>query len=89
MKSPHAEESGSFEQCLARLETIVKDLEQGELSLEASLKVFEEGVSLSQRCLKILDEAERKVEILLADKNGEKRPYPFEAEGEPETGRSA
>ncbi len=66
-----------FEQALGRLEEIVKALEKGDLPLEESLKVFEEGVRLSKTCLKMLDEAEKKVEILLGDKNGKKQLKPF------------
>lgn len=66
-----------FEDALARLETIVGQLEKGDLPLEESLKIFEEGVRLSKNCLKMLEEAERKVEILLQDKDGKKRARPF------------
>jgi len=66
-----------FEHALARLETIVTELERGELPLDESLKIFEEGVKLSKTCLKILDEAEKKVEILVQDKDGKKRIQAF------------
>jgi exodeoxyribonuclease VII small subunit len=66
-----------FEEALGRLEEIVKALEKGDLPLERSLQIFEEGVKLSKTCLKMLDEAEKKVEILLADKDGKKQPRPF------------
>lgn len=66
-----------FEQAMARLETIVSDLEKGELSLDESLKIFEEGIKLSKTCLKMLDDAERKVEILIQDKDGRKRLRAF------------
>lgn len=62
-----------FEDALARLETIVTELERGELPLDQSLKIFEEGIKLSKTCLKILDDAERKVEILVQEKDGKKR----------------
>jgi exodeoxyribonuclease VII small subunit len=71
-----------FEDALARLETIVGQLEKGDLPLEDSLKIFEEGVRLSKNCLKLLEEAERKVEILLQDKDGRKRSKPFDMEKE-------
>ncbi|RMH31145.1 MAG: exodeoxyribonuclease VII small subunit [Nitrospirae bacterium] len=61
-----------FEDALARLETIVMELERGELPLDQSLKIFEEGIKLSKTCLKILDDAERKVELLVQDKDGRK-----------------
>lgn len=69
--------SPKFEEALGRLEEIVKTLEKGDLPLKESLKIFEEGVKLSKTCLKMLDEAEKKVEILLADKNGKRQPKPF------------
>jgi len=54
-----------FEECLQRLEVIVKEMEQGDLALEESLKLFEEGVALSASCRKELEDAEGRVEILL------------------------
>jgi exodeoxyribonuclease VII small subunit len=71
-----------FEKALARLETIVSELERGELSLDESLKIFEEGVKLSKTCLKMLDDAERKVEILVQDKDGRKRLQAFSLDDE-------
>jgi exodeoxyribonuclease VII small subunit len=62
-----------FEDALARLEIIATELENGDLPLDESLKIFEEGIRLSKTCLKMLDEAERKVEILIQDKDGKKR----------------
>ena len=69
-----------FEDAMARLEEIVNGLEKGDLSLDKSLKMFEEGVRLSKSCLKMLDEAQQKVEILLRDKEGKKKPQPFRLE---------
>ena len=69
-----------FETALTRLEEIVQELERGDLALEQSLKLFEEGIKLSRICNKRLDEAERKVEILLKEKDGTVRPEPFEEE---------
>jgi exodeoxyribonuclease VII small subunit len=69
-----------FETAMARLEEIVQALEQGDLPLEQSLKLFEEGVKLSRICNKRLEEAERKVEILLKDKAGNMIAKPFEEE---------
>lgn len=71
-----------FEAALARLEEIVSSLESGELALEQSLKLFEEGVKLSRICNARLEEAERKVEVLLKDKNGKTTAKPFEEEAE-------
>ena len=73
----------SFEAALARLEEIVHELEEADLPLERSLAVFEEGVRLSRLLHQRLNEAERKVEILLKDESGAKVPAPFTAGGEP------
>ncbi|MGI8668552.1 MAG: exodeoxyribonuclease VII small subunit [Aridibacter sp.] len=60
----------TFEASLGKLEEIVTQLEEGELSLEESLKLFEDGVKLSRECQERLDQAERRIEVLLKDKNG-------------------
>ena len=66
-----------FEDCLQQLEKIVEQLERGDLSLEQSLKLFEDGVRLSNSCRQELEAAEGKVEILM--KQGSKlQPEPFE-----------
>lgn len=57
----------SFEQILTRLQDVVERLESGELPLEESLAVFEEGIRLSRLGARRLDEAERRVEELLGD----------------------
>ena len=67
-----------FEDCLQRLEKIVDELEKGELPLEKTLGLFEEGIALSSSCRKELEAAEGKVEILLKQ-NGKLQPEPFEA----------
>ncbi len=71
-----------FEEALQKLEAIVKKLEDGNLSLEESLKAFEEGMRLSRFCSKKLDEAEKKVEILLKDGSGRLAARPFSLEEE-------
>lgn len=71
-----------FEAALARLEDIVRELERGDLPLEQSLKLFEEGIKLSRICHKRLDEAERRVEILLKDKTGAITAQSFREEEE-------
>ncbi|MGQ0812764.1 MAG: exodeoxyribonuclease VII small subunit [Nitrospiraceae bacterium] len=73
-----------FEHAMARLEAIVAELEKGELPLDESLKIFEEGIRLSKSCLKMLDEAERKVEILVQEKDGKKRLRAFTLDEETE-----
>ena len=60
----------TFESALGELETIVKQLEDGDLDLEESLKLFEKGVKLSRECRERLSKAERRIEILLKDANG-------------------
>lgn len=67
-----------FEECLQRLEKIVDELEKGEVPLEKSLTLFEEGMKLSTACRKELEEAEGKVEILLKQ-NGKLQPEAFES----------
>ena len=69
-----------FEASLSRLEEIVRSLEGGELPLEQSLKLFEEGIKLARICNARLEEAERKVEVLLKDKAGKMTTRPFEEE---------
>lgn len=56
-----------FEDALEKLEAIVKKLETGELTLEESLKAFEEGIRLTRLCTGKLDDAERRVEVLLKE----------------------
>lgn len=69
-----------FETSLKKLEEIVHRLEGGTLSLEESLKAFEEGVKHASFCAKKLDEAERRVEVLLKQKDGSFKREPFEAD---------
>lgn len=60
----------TFETALIKLEKIVEELESGELSLEKSLKKFEEGVALSRFCTEKLNEYEKTITLLLKDANG-------------------
>lgn len=60
----------TFEDLLARLETIVRSLESEELDLERSIAAFEEGVEIARQCHRRLDEAERRVEVLRRDPSG-------------------
>ena len=66
-----------FEDALSKLEKIVGKLEEGDISLEESLKLFEEGIRLSRLCNQKLDEAERKVQILVKDREGNMKAEPF------------
>ena len=70
-----------FEDSLKRLEKIVQELEKGEVPLEKSLTLFEEGMQLSADCRKHLEDAEGKVEILLKQ-NGKLQTGPFEPPAE-------
>jgi len=65
------EKKKNFETSLNDLEKIVRKLEDGDLSLEESLKLFEDGVKLSRECQERLTQAERRIEVLLKDSNGE------------------
>jgi exodeoxyribonuclease VII small subunit len=60
----------NFEASLTALEKIVRELERGDLPLEESLKLFEQGVKLSRECQERLNQAERRVEVLLRDTEG-------------------
>ena len=62
----------NFEKIMGELEETVKKLESGDISLEESLGLFEKGVTLSKQCQKMLDEAEKKVSVLLSGADGEK-----------------
>ena len=68
-----------FEASLKKLEEIVKRLETGTLTLEDSLKAFEEGVKHAAFCTSRLDDAERRVEVLLKQKDGSLKREPFES----------
>ena len=75
-----------FEDCLQRLDKIVQELEKGEVPLEKSLTLFEEGMQLSSACRKELEDAEGKVEILLKQ-NAKYQAEPFEPSAEVPSGR--
>ena len=70
----------TFEESLKKLETIVDQLEKGDLTLEDSVKLFEEGVGLSAACKKELDTAEGKVQILIKQRDGTLKTEPFPTE---------
>jgi exodeoxyribonuclease VII small subunit len=69
-----------FEEAMERLENIVESLENGDLSLDESLKIFEEGMNLVSFCSKKLEEAEQKVTMLIRDQSGAYKQQPFEVE---------
>jgi len=68
----------NFEKSLEELEDIVQRLDSDELSLDTALSLFEEGIKLSRFCSQKLDSAEKKVEILLKDDEGNLEKAPFE-----------
>ena len=68
----------SFEASLEALERIVQELEQGDLPLEKSLELFEQGIGLSRQCQDRLNQAERRIEILFRDNQGRTVVSPFE-----------
>ncbi len=70
----------SFEESLQKLERIVEQMEKGDLSLEESLRLFEEGVALSAACKRELDEAEGKVQMLIKQRDGSFKTELFPSE---------
>jgi exodeoxyribonuclease VII small subunit len=77
MEKPNSQ---NFETSLDELERIVRELERGDLPLEKSLELFEQGVKLSRACQERLNEAERRIEILTRDSQGRPVVRPFDAE---------
>ena len=67
-----------FEVALKKLETIVENLENGDLSLDEALKQYEEGVKMADLCTKRLTEAEKRVEVLMKMNPGKFKAVPFE-----------
>ncbi len=76
---PRKKKAPDFEHSLQALESIVSQMEQGDLSLEESLKAFEEGISLTRECQAILSQAEQKVQLLV-ESDGELKTEPFQIE---------
>lgn len=77
-----AKKQPTFEESLAELEAIMADLESGELTLDKMMARYEKGVKALQLCRKVLDDAEKKIELLVKTKNGELETKPFPAERE-------
>ncbi|CDD37266.1 exodeoxyribonuclease 7 small subunit [Clostridium sp. CAG:356] len=69
----------NFEESMKKLETIVTELENGNLNLDESVKKFEEGMKVAKQCNNILEDAEKKITILL-EENGELKEEEFETE---------
>ena len=76
------EENKTFEQNLRRLEEIVRAMERGDVALEESLKLFQEGTELVRSCGKLLDDAEQQVKLVLSGPDGKPVEEDF-TDGEP------
>lgn len=72
-----AEKNPTFEEALARLDEIVRGLEEQKTPLDTSLTLFEEGIALVKICTKLLDDAEQRVKILTRDESGQVVEAPF------------
>ena len=79
-KDASADDNLAFEQLIEKLEGVVQSLEQGDTPLEEALTTFERGVGLARLGARRLDEAERRIELLLADEDGV-RTRPMDPEG--------
>ncbi|PJE78385.1 Exodeoxyribonuclease 7 small subunit [invertebrate metagenome] len=78
---PEKKKGFVFEKSISELESLVQQMESGDLSLEESLKLFEKGVKLTRTCQSALETAEQKVQLLL-EKEGSTETVPFSTEGE-------
>lgn len=79
-KASHDQHQASFEGSLKRLEEIVHHLEEGDIPLDKSLKLFEEGIRLSRFCSSRIEQAKKKVEILIKESGGKLSKRPFDLE---------
>ena len=79
-----AEVAEAYDAVVARLERVVGDLESGQLGLEASIEKFAEGVKLAHEATRKLDEAERRIDLLVRNADGSEEEVPFD----PEAGKS-
>lgn len=82
------EQPRTFEASLEALERIVQQLEGGDLPLEKSLELFEQGIRLSRECQERLTQAERRIEILLRDNQGRPVTAPFSETDKVATGEN-
>ena len=74
------EDKKTFEEDLSELEKIAQSLDKGDLSLEDAIKKFEVGIKLSKECTEKLEKAEKRINILVSDSNGDLKEEPFEQE---------
>ncbi len=75
-------ESQPFEEMMKRLETLVTELEKGQLSLEDSIRTFEEGIGLVKKCSAVLGEAEKRIQKLTKEGAGASETQPLDEEEE-------
>jgi exodeoxyribonuclease VII small subunit len=76
-----AEKAEAYDAVVARLERVVGELESGQLTLEQSIDKFAEGVKLATEATRKLDEAERRIELLVRNADGSEEEVPFDPEG--------
>jgi exodeoxyribonuclease VII small subunit len=81
-------EDSSFEDSLKKLESIVEELEKGELSLDEALKLYEQGMEFSDKCMKKLNESKQKVEKLTREGNNKYSAEPFSVQNKEEDEKS-
>ncbi|HEV8309744.1 MAG TPA: exodeoxyribonuclease VII small subunit [Methylomirabilota bacterium] len=82
-EEPAIEPAPKFEEALTRLEQLVHALEAGNLSLDESLRAFEEGTALLRLCARRLEETERRIEVLMQEEGGLRaQPFKWEEEGD-------
>ena len=74
------EENPSFEQLLARVEELVRSLESGDLGIEEAMNRYEEGMKAVHACRRVLDQAEKRIEILIRGESGALDARPFDPE---------
>ena len=84
-RTAQAEAEETYDALVVRLERVVAELESGQLGLEQSIEKFAEGVQLARDASRKLDEAERRVELLVRTADGDEEAVPFE----PEAGRGS
>jgi exodeoxyribonuclease VII small subunit len=82
-----AAKMAGFEEHLTQLETVVERLEKGDLTLDESVRLFEEGMKLSHACRTELEQAEGRVQVLVEGKGGTMQVAEMDAEEDEETGQ--
>jgi exodeoxyribonuclease VII small subunit len=80
---PPEKSKAKFEECLKNVEDVVRSLESGKLGLEESLEKYEAGVAALRSCYRILEEAEKKIQVLVKEKDGSLTPTDFDSDAKP------